>query len=67
MHCGSQLHFLLQLMSPLIAMIDEAAEWLGEGADVVIPEWDWQTVAVFTCLAGCRSGVCSEQVIVVSE
>ena len=48
-------------------MIDEAAEWLGEGADVVVPEWDWQTVAVFTCLAGCRSGVCSEQVIMVSE
>ncbi|KAK9806867.1 hypothetical protein WJX72_005509 [[Myrmecia] bisecta] len=53
--------FEMQLMAPLIHLTEEAAEWLqGDGMaeqDLVtlLPDWDWLTVAVFTCPNSCES------------
>ncbi|GFR42684.1 hypothetical protein Agub_g3495 [Astrephomene gubernaculifera] len=59
-HCGAPRVFELQLVAPLIALVLDCAGWL-EGADLVrhtpainaAANWDFATVAVFTCGANC--------------
>ena len=60
----------LQLMAPLIAMFDEAAEWLAqcspvaaEGCVAAPSSWDWLTVAVFTCACDKPAGALCEAAV----
>lgn len=60
--CGAARRWELQVMAPLLAMVDEAREWhVAEGAAeeslLGYPSsWDWSTVAVATCTASCDGG-----------
>lgn len=52
--CGAARVFEMQLMSPVLAALDEMQEWgLGRGR-APPASWAWLTVAVFTCGAGCN-------------
>ncbi|KAK2076202.1 hypothetical protein QBZ16_001134 [Prototheca wickerhamii] len=51
--CGAVRVYEMQLMSPVLAALDEMQEWgLGRGR-APPASWAWLTVAVFTCGAGC--------------
>lgn len=72
--CGAPRVFELQLMPALSQMVLEAAGMLQEqelavDAAVVnaVGNWDWCTVAVFTCRDSCGSGVAAEEVLLVTE
>jgi hypothetical protein len=57
--CGSERRFLLQLMTPTIAALEESADWLEVGNGSILcapPSWDWATVAIFACSQRC-SGI----------
>ena len=62
-------------MAPLIAMFEEAAEWLAQcspaaaEACVGVPSsWDWLTVAVFTCACTASAGaLCEAAVLIANE
>lgn len=59
---------LLQVMSPLLPVLEEAASWLPEGAPEkeTAANWlegsEWQTVAVLTCSQSCAGGAPGESV-----
>lgn len=74
--CGSERRFELQLMSPVLAALDESAEWLeaeGVQKEVIIrppASWDFATVVVYSCAGQCAppSGAwAEEEVVVVAE
>ena len=66
--CSGALDFRLQLMPPLMPMLEEAASWL-DSADTTEIEWDWVTVAVFMCSGGCcpEDGVAEEHIVLINE
>lgn len=81
-HCQAEVVFELQLMPALMPMLSDAVAMLPGDASVaasmcaaaqaVWPEWEWLTVAVFTCSQSCRpAGACQhlleEQVAVAYE
>lgn len=48
--------FVLQLMPPLMACLDETAHWLGlDTSAVPLHDWEWATLAVFECQS-CSAG-----------
>lgn len=80
--CGRERVFEMQLMSPVVAAIEEVAGWmevdvgaslLGEekGKKGVIPEgWEWVTIGVWTCPQSCSisgGGWVEEEVCICNE
>ena len=68
--CAQVPQVQLQLMAPLIAMFEEAADWLAEcspaaaEACVGAPlSWDWLTVAVYTCACNDAASALSEATV----
>lgn len=71
----------VQLMAPLIPLLEEAAEWVKDGnagparatVFVSVPvSWEWLTIAVFTCAKGCAAGeqtcgIVEETVVIANE
>eukprot|EP01025_Chloroclados_australasicus_P065310 TRINITY_DN8908_c0_g1_i4.p1 TRINITY_DN8908_c0_g1~~TRINITY_DN8908_c0_g1_i4.p1 ORF type:complete len:374 (+),score=22.67 TRINITY_DN8908_c0_g1_i4:150-1271(+) len=60
--CGGDRVFEVQLMSPLIACLNECCEWLSEDEQSIdeigvarqaIENWQWLSVACFTCGQSC--------------
>ena len=66
--CSGPLEFRLQLMPPLMPMLEEAASWLGS-TDTADIEWDWVTVGVFVCAGGCcpEDGLAEGHVVLINE
>jgi len=66
--CGGLLEFGLQLMPPLMPMLQKAASWLN-ASEATEVEWDWVTIAVFVCSGRCSSriGVAEEHLILGNE
>eukprot|EP01024_Parvocaulis_polyphysoides_P011467 TRINITY_DN14015_c0_g2_i5.p2 TRINITY_DN14015_c0_g2~~TRINITY_DN14015_c0_g2_i5.p2 ORF type:complete len:218 (-),score=13.83 TRINITY_DN14015_c0_g2_i5:415-1068(-) len=71
--CGADRVFELQLMSPLIACLQECCQWIGDNTEEVgyaqqaIDNWQWLTIACFTCSQNCqkKDEICQEEFFVV--
>ena len=63
--CGSMRKTEMQLAPPLLHFVSQALEWRDDsnrqsGNDVIdsqVDQWDWQAVAVMTCVSSCGPSV----------
>lgn len=52
----------MQLMPPLMSLLDESAEWLGWDIELnPLHDWEWTTVAIFACPNDCKLDATSFQ------
>ena len=74
--CGAPRAFEMQLMSPLMHSMHEAADWAASDNALEGPRppdsWQWLTVALFGCRRSCNSSqdgisICEEQLVIFNE
>ncbi|KAK9846155.1 hypothetical protein WJX84_001791 [Apatococcus fuscideae] len=74
--CGAPRVFEMQLMSPLMHSMHEAADWAACDNEEEVPRppdsWQWLTIALFTCSKSCRniqdgSSLVEEQLVLFNE
>ncbi len=72
LHCGAQQVFEMQILAPLMHFLEETCGWLLddehdcteqiECAMQVLSNWQWLTVAVFSCPHACQASAPSTSV-----
>ena len=67
--CAASRRWEMALVSPLAALLDEAAEWAGggKGAPGCPAGWEWTTIAVATCERDCGGASEPGDVVAVQE
>ena len=70
LHCGSQQVFEMQILAPLLHFLEETCTWLIDDdnnshcseqiatAMQALSNWQWLTVAIFSCPNACQAGHC---------
>ena len=63
LHCGAKQLFEMQILAPLMHFLEETCTWaLDDEQDCssqieiamqVLSNWQWLTIAVFSCSSGC--------------
>ena len=71
--CGARRAWELTLVSPLAALMDEAAAWAGANGAGAPRAWEWAALAVAACAESCGVGdegdvvTCAEHVALANE